>query len=458
MLQRKKGIWLRSVNVWCRRANQAFQSKSGGWEDRKITMSPALSSECGSVTTSAPCPILVLQTQCCVYTTCGSVRKRVKARSGCAWGIPPSECAGNRAKKASVHRSSTSNKVTGRQSLSSSTKLSPGNIATRAARTKVPAQVGCTCCSPVVAEMGNSRSSVFSLWGPMSLRRLCHHLAAAGQWGREGSCRLWFAKSRLSTMTYTVWNSTRYPHWRKTYSKINSQWGCPISPVTSYSNGAVAPNLARGSPATNRALVSKLPLPWESPGRSVRSLSQNCWKSTFLGPGVRGVSAGIRVRPFPTCRHPPWEAWPSAVAPKSVSVSSPGESVGERLMYWSSRSGGIRGSEFPTLIYHGNNPKEAEAPRRCIHTGKGLRRPITWAKMATEYLAHLAASPESSYVGHQEANCGLCNYHSMGSHSCTGCHSSRDNSAFGFIFFFLHCRASTRHGRSTTGILSRKES
>ena len=26
------------------------------------------------------------------------------------------------------------------------------------------------------------------------------------------------------------------------------------------------------------------------------------------------------------------------------------------------------------------------------------------------------------------------------------------------LFFFLHCRASTRHGRSTTGILSRKES
>ena len=261
------------------RSDQAFQLKSGGWADRKITMSPALSSECGSVTKSAPCPILVLQTRCCVYTTCGSVRKRAKARSGCAWGIPPSEGA---------------------------------------ARTKVPAQVGCTWCSPVVAEMGKSSSSVFSLWGPMSLRRLCHHLAAAGQWGREGSCRLWFAKSRLSTMTYTVWNSTRYPHWRKTYSKINSQWGCPISsPVTSYSNGAVAPNLAPGSPATNRALVSKLPLPWESPGRSVRSLSQSCWKSTFLGPGVRGVSAGIRVRPFPTCRHPPWEAWPGAGAPNA---------------------------------------------------------------------------------------------------------------------------------------------
>ena len=184
----------------------------------------------------------------------------------------------------------------------------------------------------------------------MSLRRLCHHLAAAGQWGREGSCRLWFANSRLSTMTYTVWNSTRYAHCRKTYSKINSQWGCPISPVTSYSNGTAAPNLAPGSPATNRALVSKLPLPWESPGRSVRSLSQNCWKSTFLGPGVRGVSAGKRVRPFPTCRHSTWEAGPSAAAPESVSASSAGESVGERLMYWSSRRGGIRGNKFQPQI------------------------------------------------------------------------------------------------------------
>ena len=89
--------------------------------------------------------------------------------------------------KRPLQRSSTSNNVTGRQSLSS-TKLIPGKTATRAARTKVPAHVGCTWCSPVVAEMGKRRSSDFSLWGPMSCRRLCHHLAAAGQRGMEGSC------------------------------------------------------------------------------------------------------------------------------------------------------------------------------------------------------------------------------------------------------------------------------
>ena len=95
--------------------------------------------------------------------------------------MPLSECAGYRAKKASVHRSSTSNKVTGRQSLSSSTKLIPGNIATRAASTKVPAQMECTWCSPVAAEIGKRNSSVFSLWGPMSLRRLCHHPASVAR-------------------------------------------------------------------------------------------------------------------------------------------------------------------------------------------------------------------------------------------------------------------------------------
>ena len=59
-------------------------------------------------------------------------------------GMPLLECTGKRAKYASVQRSSTSNKVIGKQSLSSRTKLMPGNMATRAASTKVPAQVGCT--------------------------------------------------------------------------------------------------------------------------------------------------------------------------------------------------------------------------------------------------------------------------------------------------------------------------
>ena len=221
-------------------------------------------------------------------------------------------------------------------------KLIPGNIATRAARTKVPAQVGCTWCKPVDSELGKRSSSVFSLWGPISLRRLCHHLAAAGQWGKEESCRLWLAKSRLSTMTYTVWNSIRYPQCRRTCSKISSQWGRPISSVTSYSNGAELPNLAPGSPTTNLALVSKLPLPWWSPGRSVHNWSQNCWKFTPLGSGRRGVTAGIRVRPLPTCCDCSCAAFPVAAAPDSMSASSTGVSVGERLIYWSSRRRFIR--------------------------------------------------------------------------------------------------------------------
>ena len=164
---------------------------------------------------------------------------------------------------------------------------------------------------------------------------------------------LWWAKywrnTRCNRNTSCQENSL-YPHCRRIYSKINPQWGWPISPVTSYSKGAESPNLAPGSPATNLALVSKLPLPWESPGRSVRSRSQNCWKSTLLGPGVRGVSAGNRVRPFLNSWHSTCEAGPRAPAPDSMSASSTGDSVGERLMYWSSRGGGIRGGNFQTQI------------------------------------------------------------------------------------------------------------
>ena len=41
-------------------------------------------------------------------------------------------------------------------------------------------------------------------------------------------------------------------------------------------------------------------------------------------------------------------------------------------MDWSrARSGGIRGSESLTQIYHGNNPREAEAPRRVSKQEKG---------------------------------------------------------------------------------------
>ena len=104
-------------------------------------MSPALSSACGSVTTSAPFPdSSAADSMLCVH----NLWVCAESCEGAQW---PSECAGNRARKASVHRSSTSNKVTGKQSLSSNTKLIPRNIATRAASTKVPAQVGCTWCN-----------------------------------------------------------------------------------------------------------------------------------------------------------------------------------------------------------------------------------------------------------------------------------------------------------------------
>ena len=59
----------------------------------------------------------------------------------------------------------------------------PGNTATSAANTKVPAHVGWTRCSPLCSQAGKNRSSVFSCLGPTSCKRLCHHATAAGQWG-----------------------------------------------------------------------------------------------------------------------------------------------------------------------------------------------------------------------------------------------------------------------------------
>ena len=59
----------------------------------------------------------------------------------------------------------------------------PGNTATSAANTKVPAHVGWTRCSPLCSQAGKKRSSVFSCLGPTSCKRLCHHATAAGQWG-----------------------------------------------------------------------------------------------------------------------------------------------------------------------------------------------------------------------------------------------------------------------------------
>ena len=94
-----------------------------------------------------------------------------------------------------------------------------------------------------------------------------------------------------------------------------------------------------------------------------RSTRSNSWQSGQTLPHLPAFHSG--------------EAGPSAAAPVSVSASSAGESVGERLMYWSSRRGGIRGDKFQTQILHENTPREAEAPRRCVHTGKGLSRPST---------------------------------------------------------------------------------
>ena len=42
-----------------------------------------------------------------------------------------------------------------------------------------------------------------------------------------------------------------------------------------------------------------------------------------------------------------------------------------------------------------------------------------------------------------------------GTYACLHWRQSRTPGSLTLVFFFLHCRSSTRHGRSTTGILSR---
>ena len=64
----------------------------------------------------------------------------------------------------------------------------------------------------------------------------------------------------------------------------------------------------------------------------------------------------------------------SGASPTFETTGDPSPSVGERLIYWSSRRGIIRGGRFPPPICKGT-PREAEAPRRCVNTGKGLSRP-----------------------------------------------------------------------------------
>ena len=48
------------------------------------------------------------------------------------------------------------------------------------------------------------------------------------------------------------------------------------------------------------------------------------------------------VRPLPTCCDCSCAAFPVVAAPESMSASSAGDSVGERLIYWSSRRGFMR--------------------------------------------------------------------------------------------------------------------
>ena len=128
-------------------------SRSGGaWLEPRNTTNPALTSALCSVTRTTPCSLGTLGAR---VWSAGSKFKPPAQLLVVAELGKPLGC--NR--WASCHRSSTSKSVTGTQSLSSSTMWRPGKTKQRAARTKVPAQVGWTRWRPLAWLMGKYTTS-----------------------------------------------------------------------------------------------------------------------------------------------------------------------------------------------------------------------------------------------------------------------------------------------------------
>ena len=87
----------------------------------------------------------------------------------------------------SFHKFATSKRVIGTRSLSSNTICTPGNRKTKAANTKVPAQVGCTCSSPAAWSMGTYNRLYSSQAGPCKANLLAPQASIVGQCARN-SC------------------------------------------------------------------------------------------------------------------------------------------------------------------------------------------------------------------------------------------------------------------------------
>ena len=128
-------------------------SRSGGaWLEPRKTTNPALTSALCSVTRITPCSLGNLGGG--VWSVGSKFKPPAQLLVGTGPGNPL--CC---SRWASCHRSSTSKSVTGTQSLSSSTMWRPGKTKQRAARTKVPAQVGWTRWRPLAWLMGKYTTS-----------------------------------------------------------------------------------------------------------------------------------------------------------------------------------------------------------------------------------------------------------------------------------------------------------
>ena len=159
------------------------------WDEAKATMKPALTSALCSVTSKTPWPIIwwchrlcdnleALEALSLVSTGKAALRELVVAWFSPEWRSD-----------SSFQRSATSNKVTGTQSLSNSTKWIPGKRKTSAASTKVPT-AGSIASELPSGSGGNPSLHVISLgtlciWDPVGALAFAYQHLLGTEQGQE---------------------------------------------------------------------------------------------------------------------------------------------------------------------------------------------------------------------------------------------------------------------------------
>ena len=214
-----------SVLTVANSASHSSTSRTGGCDDANMAMKPALSSEWGSATSRAPCPLPLdrvlpgsifrgLDALCWLGSlACG------RATFLPFWGAGALPTDLPLTLSASFHRSVASKRATGKQSLSSSMKW-----ITVSARSNVPAHVWWTLSNPVAWAAGTKRSSLMSLFGPMYLSLLAHQVANVNQWGSDW-CGVQCCVRSLSVIDRAIALSARMDWERGVGQGLANLWG-----------------------------------------------------------------------------------------------------------------------------------------------------------------------------------------------------------------------------------------